>query len=476
MTRRKTLAIACLTLAATYGAAAPGAQAQPVVAAPYRAKLSIETALPALPGHPTQMAWGPRARLYVISTNSGITSYRYNWITGKLTSPVQALPSANGLGLAFHGGDLYYSSMDGSLWKANDANGNGLFGETGLGELKVALVTGIPIGDHGVDNIQIAGNTLYVGIGTRTINGQSGPLSSGALDDFGNQGFFSGGPGNTWGDSSYNGTIAWIKDLGQVVNATNSANAFNTVPANISQALIQDDSGPVTKTDAGKLVVHSAGTRNPFGLALDAAGQLFFTVNYNRAKTNGDGTTVQAHPKDVVGPDLSMEVSDQLFRAVPGADYGFANVNWRGKSPFLSLNADGPNRAHSITFDNLANPGPYVLHNPAQPVGLGPNASADGASFFYAAGLPDDLAGNLFIVRFNDEVTESSPGSRTLRYADLVAVDVQTGATKRVASQFSSPLAVLSDGLGRLLVADFGLTSNPGGNGAIYTLKVKQTR
>jgi hypothetical protein len=474
MTRPKTLALACLALAATFGEAAPSARAQPVVAAPYKSILSVETALASLPGNPAQMAWGPRARLYVINAFSGgIVSYRYNWISGKLSNPVSALPTANGLGLAFHGNDLYYSTQNGSLWKATDTNKNGIYGEASAGELNLAIVTGIPVGDHSVDNIQIAGDSLYIGIGTRTINGQRGPLSSGAIDDFGGAGFFAGGQGNTWGDSAYNGTIAWIKDLNQVVNATNSANAFNTVPANISQELIQDDAGPVTRTDAGKLVVHSAGTRNPFGLALDATGQLYFTVNYNRAATNGDGTTVQAHPRDIVGPDLSKEVSDQLFKAVQGADYGFADVNWRGKSPLLTLNADGPNRAHSITFDNLSNPGPYVLHDPAHPVGLGPDASADGASFFYAPGLPDDLAGNLFIARFNDHVSEPGPAGRTLRYADLVAVDVQTGATKRVASNFGSPLAVLSDGSGRLLVADF---RSPGGNAVIYALKVRNSR
>ena len=397
-----------------------------------------------------------------------MNGYRYNWITGTLSDPIQAVPEARGLGLGFHGTTLYYSTMAGGLVKATDHNGNGVYGETNRGELSVEIVRGIPVGDHDVDQIQIVGDTLFVGIGRRTINGHSGPLSGGVLDDFGGKGFFSGGPGDTWGDSAYNGTIAWIKDLNQVVDAEDSANAFNSVPSTLSQALIQLDDGPIMQQGAGKLTVHSAGARNPFGLCLDAQGRLFFTNNYNRAVTNGDGTTVQDQPKDQVSAYIGDDVHDQLFLAVPGADYGYSDDNWRGQSPMLPLGASGNNRATSITFDNLANRGPYPLPDPAHPVGLGPSASADGCAFFYASGLPADLAGNMFIARYNPSVTDHSVPPNTLTYADLVAVDVQTGAVKRVASQFKNPIALIWDGAGRLLIADF----SGGGDGVIYALRV----
>ena len=447
---------------------APPATAQPTVSAPYQGSLRIETALGATTGSPTQMAWGPRARLYVMNYDAGIVSYRYNWVTGKLSSPIQAVPGARGIGLGFHGTTLYYSTMAGGLVKATDDNGNGVYGETNRGELSVEIVRGIPVGDHQVDQIQIVGDTLFVGIGRRTINGHAGPLSSGVIDDFGGAGFFAGGEGNTWGDSAYNGTIAWIKDLNQVADVEDSANAFTTVPSTLSQALIQVDDGPITQQAAGKLTVHSAGTRNPFGLCLDARGRLFFTNNYNRAVTNGDGTTVRDQPRDQTSTFIGEDVHDQLFMAVPGADYGYADDNWRGRSPMLPLGASGNNRVRSITFDNLANPGPYTLPDPAHPVGLGPSASADGCAFFYAGGLPPELMGNVFIARYNPSVTDHSNPPNTLNYADLVAVDVQTGAIKRVASQFSNPIALLSDGAGRLLIADF----SAGGAGVIYALRV----
>lgn len=55
------------------------------------------------------------------------------------------------------------------------------------------------------------------------------------------------------------------------------------------------------------------------------------------------------------------------------------------------------------------------------------------------------------------------PGSTTLIYQDLVAADPITGEVRRIAQGFANPLAVLSDGSGRLLVSDFG-------DGGIYVL------
>jgi hypothetical protein len=455
------------SIAAALIGLASEASAQPAIDAPYRPALKVETSLAATVGSPTQMCWGPLGRLYVMSHDAGIVSYRYNWLTGKLTSPIRAVPSARGIGLGFHGAVLYYSTLTGGLVKATDDDGDGVYGEVDQGELGLEIVRGIPTGDHTVDQIQIVGDTLYVGIGRRTINGRTGDLSGGTIDDFGGRGFFYGGRGVTWGDSAYNGTIAWIRDLTQVVDAVDSANAFNNPASPPTQGLIREDFGPYSASP-GKLTVHSAGTRNPFGLCLDAEGRLFFTNNYNRATTGGDGTNVVDHPRDGVGSDLRLSVHDQLFAAAEGADYGYADDVWRGRTPMLPVGAMSPNRVASITPDNLANPGPYSLHDPARPVGLGPSSSANGCGFFYSAALPPALAGNLFIARYNPSVADSS--GRTIRYADVVAVDVSTGDVKRVATGFQNPIAVLWDGANRLLVADF--TTGTGKPGAIYSLAV----
>src|SRR3954454_17802444 len=60
----------------------------------------------------------------------------------------------------------YLTSFDGSIYRLGDANHDGSWG--GAGELKVPIVQNVPAGDHNLDNLQIVGNTLYVGVGDRT--------------------------------------------------------------------------------------------------------------------------------------------------------------------------------------------------------------------------------------------------------------------------------------------------------------------
>jgi hypothetical protein len=391
-----------------------------------------------------------------MTVDAGPISFVYNQTNGRLSSPIKASPKVHGIGIAFHGNNMYLTSTDGSIHKLNDANGNGVWGE--VGELDVAIVNGIPQGDHNIDQLQIAGNTLYVGIGRRTINGHFGAWTSGALDDLGGKGFFNGGIGRTWGDSAYNGTIAWITDLSQVVDHSGSANAFTTEPPVLSQALIQNDAGPFTTVGAGKLVVHSAGTRNPFGLCLDGDGNLWFTNNFNRTATLGNGQAGFGLRGDQLDSDFSRDVHDQLFQARPGADYGYTDSNWRGVNPMLTPGAEGYLRVTSTTFDNSFNRGPYTLHDPANPDGLGPSSSADGCAFSYSSLLPPALHGNIFIVRYNGTITEAPGGQNaSLTYSDLVAVNITTGKVMRIAFGFTNPLAVLADDQsGRLLIADYG--------------------
>ncbi len=120
--------------------------------------------------------------------------------------------------------------------------------------------------------------------------------------------------------------------------------------------------------------------------------------------------------------------------------------------------APRPARVTGITFDNLFNKGPYTIHDPANPDGLGPSSSADGCDFFYSNALPAELIGNIFIARYNSTITEAPGGlERSLTYSDLVAVDVSTGKVRRIASGFTNPLAVLADSnSGRLPIADYG--------------------
>jgi glucose/arabinose dehydrogenase len=441
-------------LAAIASTAAPTARAAPQIAPAYQGQFTIKAA-GSVGGLPTQMAFGPDGRLYVMTVDEGPLAYAYDILTGTLSAPIAAAPAIHGIGIAFHGGHMYLSAMDGSLHKLSDDNGNGVWGEPG--ELDVAIVTGIPQGDHDTDQLQVIGNSLYVGIGLRTINGHSGAWTGQSIDDYGGKGFGYGGIGRTWGDSAYGGTIAWIRDLRAVVDAPASANAWNTTPPTPTQDFIQHDTGPFTLQGAGRLLVHSAGTRNPFGLCVAPSHELYFTNNFNRTVTLGNGEAGFGLRGDKPDANFSRDVQDQFFKASPGADYGYTNVNWRGVNPMLTPGADGYHRVNSLTFDNLFNKGPYVLHDPASPDGLGPSSSADGCAFWSAGALPAALRGNAFIARFTATITESPGGmGRSLSYADLVAVEVKTGTVRRVASGFVHPLAVVLDPVGRLLVADFG--------------------
>ena len=452
--RRQARSAAALLPVLAAAAALPAQAAGPQVVSDWQAQLAIKP-VGSVAGLPTQMAFGPDGRLYVMTADHGPIGFTWDAATATLSSPVSAAPAIHGLGIAFHGANMYLSALDGSLHKLSDPNGNGVWGEPG--ELDVAIVTGLPQGDHATDQMQVIGNALYVGIGRRTINGHSGAWTGQVIDDFGGKGFAYGGLGRTWGDSAYNGVIAWIQDLRAVANAPASANAWNTTPPTLTQALVQHDTGPFTLRGAGRLVVHSAGSRNPFGLCVDPAHALYFTNNFNRTVTLGNGEAGFGLRGDKLDSDFSRDVQDQFFKASPGADYGYTDVNWRGVNPMLTPTADGYHRVRSLTFDNLFNRGPYVLHDPAHPDGLGPSSSADGCAFWPAAALPAPLRANAFIARYNGKITEAAGGAgASLTYADLVAVDVATGHVRQVVAGFSHPLAVLAEPGGRLLVADYG--------------------
>lgn len=436
--------------------------AAPTVVPAYSPKLLLESLGP-IPGGPTQMAWGPDGRLYVRTTTE-VLSYAYDHNTAAISDQRQAVPGVPGIGLAFHGQHMYLSTFNGEIRRLGDGNGNGMWGE--LGELDVAIVTSIPVGswagDHHVDQLVINGNTLFVGIGQRTNNGRTGPWSMGSLSDDPNDlGFWSNGTGWSWGEVAYGGTISWIKDLNAVADIPGVANAYAD-SSTLTQSLIQTDDSPIrpsmrARTD--KLVVHSSGTRNPYGLCLSPAGSLWFTNNYNRADTRGDGTAGYFQ-YDLAPPDFSRSVQDQIFLATENGDYGFANDNWRPLNPMLNPAAPGYQRILSTTFDNLFNAGPYQLHVPANPDGLGPNSAPTGCTFFDSPALPGTLQGRIFVTRWAHSVTESAavgdPIQQTLTYADLVAVDPQTGSVVRVAQDFENPAAILADGSRRMLVADYG--------------------
>ncbi len=113
--------------------------------------------------------------------------------------------NSNALGIGFNHDTMYLSS-GGNLVRLTDNNNNGVWGESG--ETNVNIVEGIPTGDHAVDHIKIRRNTLFVGIGTRTIDGYNEIFTP---------------PYDSLGESSYGGSISWIQNLRAVPSIPNAA-------------------------------------------------------------------------------------------------------------------------------------------------------------------------------------------------------------------------------------------------------------
>src|SRR4029077_17465537 len=124
----------------------------------------------------------------------------------------------------------------------------------------------------------------------------------------------------------------------------------------------------------------------------------------------------------------------------------------------------------STTFDNLvAPPGGFAEYNESdinQIRGLGPSASADGVAFYTGTTFPATYQGDAFITRFNSTVSDSTGHSITRN--DLWTVDPTTGNVRIIANNFDSPLAVLNDGSGNMIIADYG-------DSAIYRLSSTPT-
>ncbi|MEM9660493.1 MAG: hypothetical protein AAF961_19180, partial [Planctomycetota bacterium] len=283
--------------------------------------------------------------------------------------------------------------------------------------------------------------------------------------------------GDDHGESAYGGSIGVIDNLNNVPSTSNSAGFF---PANPSLSTYRDlingddplGSSPFTTEADNKLRIHSSGTRNPFGVAVDGDDRLWFSVNSQRTENHVyDRDNLTSAEGDAFGGDgFQDDVHDQLFQAQPKADYGYRNGNWQNDNVAGNTAATDhgffqpENRAASFTFDNYVDP---VANdetdgsNPAfdqdyeinEPVGLGPSSSANGLDFYQGNALPLTFHKDAFIARWNGSISD---GDDRLTYRDVVSVDVDTGDVQRIARGFQNPLDVLDDRQGNLLVADWG--------------------
>jgi glucose/arabinose dehydrogenase len=289
-----------LGLLAVHGLAARQAAAAPGLGRPGYTLAKVSIGVPAIGISQLAFRPGDPAHVYAARTSGVITRYDYDAAAGRMSNAldVAAAPGYAVHGLAFHGSDLYASlnapPAGGRLARFSDPDASGVY------RIRHDFVHSIPTRTHGVNQIQIVGATLYVGIGA------------------------AGRKGDPAEENVYTMTVARIVDLGQVDFSGPIGPDF-TGPTNY---LADPVEWVNTAGAGGRLRYYASGFRNPFGIAVDADGGLWLSTNGNS-------------DPGFLSPDL-------VYRKVP--------LGGRGDFPPASFGF-GPPHVTGIPIEPLANLG-----------------------------------------------------------------------------------------------------------------------
>lgn len=208
----------------------------------------------------TQMAFKPgdMTHLYALQESGNVYRYDYNPVTGDLSNAlVIASGLSQGLGLGFHGDDLFVTMDkggsrtvrpgDGRITRLSSPNAAGVY------QIRHDFVHSINKGDHDVNQIVIVGDTLYTGIGGV------------------------GRKGDPAEENIYTLTIARIANL-NAIDWSGPIGADFKGPINY---LASPSEWINTTPNDGYLRYYASGFRNPFGLAADADGDIWVSTNGN---------------------------------------------------------------------------------------------------------------------------------------------------------------------------------------------------
>ena len=229
--------LAGIFLVAVCGAASPAAAA-PGLGRPGYTLSKVSAAVPATGIAQLAFRPGDTTHVYAARMSGVVTRYDYDPVTGQMANAldVAITPGFEIHGLAFHGGDLYVSlnapPAGARLARFSDPDVGGVY------RTRHDFVHSIPTGTHGINQIQIVGSTLYVGIGAASRTGDPAV------------------------ENVYTMTVARIVDLAQV---------------DFSGPIGPDFTGPVnhladpvewlnTAGADGRLRYYASGFRNPFGI------------------------------------------------------------------------------------------------------------------------------------------------------------------------------------------------------------------
>ena len=420
------------------------------------------TTIQNLEGTITQLAFDPNDdnSLYVTTGYNGV--WRFDYQQGGATSNGQQIvdPSAdlnrntntaNGgsYGLAFHddptlGSVLYLSRAFpnntnqtttavgqgvnslalGSIVRLTDTDGDGTWGNNN--DVNQTVVDNILTTNwsHQISQFAVDGDTLYVGVGSRTNNG-------GATTGLGNSSASIG-----QGEAAHTGALNFIQDLTLLSNDTTTDNisGFNIdVPdgQDFSDADLEaylSDTQAFTSTDQSKFRVFSTGLRNNFGITIGDQGDIFVSNN------EGGEDPSSANPED------------EVFITEFQADHGFAKENFEVGDYRDPNNADpSAQAAQTAGFFNPANASPEISE-------IGQGAGATGLAQISAPGNAfDDY---LLVGRGAAQVdSQTQPAGGN----DVVIVNPVTGNAQVFANDLGTVVTdVIVDPFGDVLISSAG--------------------
>ncbi len=401
---RGTITFAVLILGALQ-LGAPLASAQTIQTVAGGERYVNSPALQVVVANPTGVAYAPNGTVYVISGNQ---IEQFNPSTGLVTTVAgKQAPGYSGDGGPATNAELYYP-----FGIAVDNAGNLYIADTGNSVIrKITAATGII--------------TTVAGNGSVGYAGDGGTATSAELN--GPHGIAVDGAGNLYVADTYN----------QVIREVTVAGVISTVAGNGSYGY-SGDAGAAT----------SASLKLPFGVAVDAAGDLYIADTYNSVirevtAANGFINTVAGTGTFGYSGDNSVATSAEL-----NAPFG-VTVDGAGN---LYI-ADGQN---SVIREVTAATG--VINTVAGNGSAGysgDSGPATGASLYLPFGIAVDGAGNLYIADTENSVI------RMVTATGLIGTVVGGGSAGYVGdggvatgADLNFPQAIAVDGGGNLYIAD----------------------